>query len=216
MAEPSFMAMRRGELQRRGEEDYLRKRREIIVAAATVFKRKGFRSTSIADIAVATGLDRASLYLYIAGKEEVFQEVVLEATQENVDMVEALQKAEDPVHERISRLIRNLLISYARNYPFLFVYVQENMNQLDDGSDWSQTMRQLGRRFDDAVTSLIQQGIDDGSIRITAGGNAKAIAYGLIGLCNWTHRWFDPNGALSAEQIGRSYADMVLNGLRPR
>lgn len=74
-------------------------------------------------------------------------------------------------------------------------------------------MRDLGHRFDEAVTAIVQQGIDQGSLR-PIGGSAKVIAYGVIGLCNWTHRWFDPKGPLSAEQIGRTYAELMLDGLR--
>jgi AcrR family transcriptional regulator len=215
MTEPSFMALRRDHLRRRGEAEYLKKRAEIVTAAAGVFKRKGFRSTSIADIAAATGMDRATLYLYIAGKEDVFHAVIQDAVEANVAMAEALAISDRPAPERLEQFITALIISYERHHPFLFVYVQENMTQLDDGSEWGRAMRELGRRFDDAVIGIVRQGMDDGSLR-AGKGSAKVIAYGLIGLCNWTHRWFDPSGPASAAEIAETYSAMILDGLVAR
>jgi hypothetical protein len=34
-------------------------------------------------------------------------------------------------------------------------------------------------------------------------------------MCNWSHRWFRPSGALTAVEIGEIFADMVLGGLMP-
>jgi hypothetical protein len=41
------------------------------------------------------------------------------------------------------------------------------------------------------------------------------IAYGIIGMVNWTHRWYHEGatGMPSAAEIGGSFIEMVLNGL---
>ncbi|WP_405051421.1 hypothetical protein [Sphingomonas sp.] len=40
------------------------------------------------------------------------------------------------------------------------------------------------------------------------------MAYGILGLVGWTHRWFRPHESdVSADEIGKTYADMVLGGL---
>lgn len=46
---------------------------QILEAALPVFIRYGFRKTSMADIAQAAGISRASLYLSFSNKEELFR-----------------------------------------------------------------------------------------------------------------------------------------------
>ena len=42
------------------------------------------------------------------------------------------------------------------------------------------------------------------------------MAYGIFGLVGWTHRWFRPaESSVSAEEIGKTYAEMVLSGIEP-
>jgi len=44
-----------------------------------VFRRKGFRAAKLQDIAAEIGLDRASVYYYVSGKEELYKDVVADA-----------------------------------------------------------------------------------------------------------------------------------------
>lgn len=81
---------------------------------------------------------------------------------------------------------------------------------MGDRTAWSTKMKSLGKRFDHAVVKIIQDGMDDGSIHTK--GDARIIAAGITGLCNWSHRWFRPEKH-DREQIAVAFSDMVLNGL---
>jgi AcrR family transcriptional regulator len=48
------------------------RRQRILEAATTVFARKGYRHTSVADIIEAAGIARGTFYLYFQSKEEIF------------------------------------------------------------------------------------------------------------------------------------------------
>ena len=37
----------------------------------------------------------------------------------------------------------------------------------------------------------------------------------VLGMFNWTHRWYRPSGPLALEDIGRQFAELALAGLRP-
>ena len=77
---------------------------------------------------------------------------------------------------------------------------------------WSRHMRGVNRRYEDAVIAIVQQGIDEGSIRPVA--SAKVVAFGITGMVGWTNRWYDPHRSpISAEDIGSGFAEMVLGGL---
>lgn len=207
---------RRRELARRdGTESYHQRRREIARVAAEVFNKRGYRGTSLSAVADALGTDRASLYYYIASKEELFDEVVREATEENVATAESIRDMDASAAEKLSMLITALMSSYAENYPLLYVYIRENLDQVGgERSKWSKYMKAMNKRYEEVVIDIVQRGIDDGSFRPVA--SARVVAFGVIGMVGWTNRWFRPDKSVdSAEIIGAAYADLILSGLEP-
>ena len=52
------------------------KHNDIIEAAFTQFIQYGFQKTTMADIAVATGISRPSIYTYFENKEEILKQRV--------------------------------------------------------------------------------------------------------------------------------------------
>jgi AcrR family transcriptional regulator len=204
------MGKRRAAAQADGGAAYQQRRQEILRTAAKVFKEKGLQGASLNEIAEAVGTDRASLYYYVGSRQELFNDVVREAVEGNVSMAEAIRAKDASAPRKLRELAVGLMESYAANYPFLYVYIQEDLSRLGDRNEVAHA---LNRRYDAAVIGIIQEGLDDGTLRSTA--TARTIAFGFIGMLNWTHRWFDPGAkGADATQIGNAFADMVLEGLQ--
>ncbi len=159
----------------------------------------------MAAVADEMHIDRASLYYYISNKEELFDEVIRETSLENV--------ATPP--EKLRQLIVQLMGSYGKHYPLLYIYIRENLKHVAGArSKWAQQMRQLNRDYDGAVTAIVEEGYADGSFQNI--GPARIVAFGIIGMMGWTNRWFKPGeSAVSAEAVGEMYARLAIAGLRP-
>jgi len=208
----SGIARRRKAARDEGGAAYLERRAELVQAAAGVFREKGLSQATLNDVADAIGGDRASLYYYFASKQELFHEVVLEAVEANVQRAEDIHAQDLGAPEKVRALVHALLGSYAEHYPFLYVYIQENLNQVsDDDSPWAHQMKKLNSRYDVAVVGIVEQGVEEGSFRSLT--SPRILAYGLIGMLNWTHRWFNPE-TFSASEVAEAYAQVLLGGLR--
>ena len=210
----SDIGRRRKSALDKGSASYQQRRREIAHAAAAIFNRRGFKGTSLTAVAKALGTDRASLYYYIANKRELFDEVIREVSEANVAMAESVLASGEPALEKLRRLVVELMRSYGRNYPLLYVYIREDLSHVEaDRTEWSQYMRSVNRKYDDAIIAIVQEGIDDGTVRPIA--SARVLAFGVIGMINWTNRWFVPDRSPdTAEEIGGAYAELVVGGLR--
>jgi TetR/AcrR family transcriptional regulator, cholesterol catabolism regulator len=209
----SQIGRRRDLALEKGSESYQEKRNEIARAAAVVFNEKGYRGTSLTAVAEALGMDRATLYYYISNKQELFDEVVREASEKNIAAAEAARSSDAPPLDKLRTLITELMLSYAANYPLLYVYIRENLSHVEaERTEWSKYMRNLNRRYEDAVIAIVQEGIDNGTIRPLA--SARVLAFGVLGMVGWTNRWYVPDrSAESAEAIGTAYAEMIITGL---
>ena len=164
-------------------------------------------------VAKQLGTDRASLYYYIASKDELFDEIVGEVIRENVAISQRILKSAASPSDKLHELIVTVMTSYGKNYPLMFIYIRENLSHVSkDRAKWAKQMQILNREFEKAVMLILEQGCADGTFRNL--GPSEIVAFGIIGLINSTHRWFKPGRQnVSAEKIGNIYADLTLTGL---
>lgn len=212
----SGIGKRRAAAKRDRSEIYERRRKEISEAAARVFDQRGFAETTISAVAEELNIERASLYYYISSKEELFDELIREVSEENLAIASRIQASNATPEEKIRQLIVQLMESYAGTYPLLFIYIRENLNQVSERRGrWAKYMKEINRKYDNTVIAMIEEGYRDGSFRNI--GPAKMVAYGIIGMLAWTNRWFKPdkeNGKASGTEVGQLFAELVTAGLR--
>ena len=212
----SGIARRRAAARDGAGRGYHLRRDEIVRAAAEVFKQRGYQGTSLADVAEAAGTERASLYYYVSSKEELLDEVVTDVVRANLAVAEDIRDGPGSAPAKLRELVTGLMTSYAEHYPFLYVYLQEDLAHVPAARRaWAQEMRQVNRRWEAAVTQIVQQGIDEGTMRSTA--PARETAFGVVGMVSWTSRWFNPGRSpVDAAAIGETYARLLLEGLEVR
>lgn len=210
---PSEIARRRTAARKEPGSRYTKRRREIAEAAAVEFKKRGFRGTTLSHVAEAMGVDRASLYYYVSNKEELFEELVSEVVKVNLAAASAIRDGEGTAPEKLRRLIEGLMASYAEHFPVLYVLIQENLAHVaPERSAWAEEMKGINRAYEDVVIEIIEAGQAEGTLVDSA--PPRLLAYGIIGMVGWTNRWFNPQRSLlGADEIGRAFADTLLNGL---
>jgi TetR/AcrR family transcriptional regulator, cholesterol catabolism regulator len=197
-------------------EVYQKRRQEIVAAAVRVFNRLGFEGASISAVAAELAIDRASLYYYIGSKNELFDELVREVVERNTAIVRRIVSSTATPKTKLRDIIVALMTSYGDDYPLIYIYIRENLSHSGARrSAWSKHMRKLNHEVEEAIIAVIEQGYAGGTLRNV--GPARVVAYGLLGIIGWTHRWFHPDkSTVTAKEIGTMYAEMFLSGLETR
>lgn len=191
---------------------YEARRQEIVDAAIRVFNRLGLKGASLSAVATEMGVDRATLYYYFSSKEQLFDEIVRAVLEENDRLARRIADSAVSPSRKLRELITAFMQSYASNYPLLYIYVREDLSHVSDKrSKWSLHMRKLNRSIEQSVIQMIEQGFDDGSLRRI--GSSRTVAYGILGMLNWSHRWFHPDKSESAVEVGNVFAEFALAGL---
>ena len=211
----SGISRRRHAAQRRPRADYAARRAEIVQAAAEVFREKGYQAATLNDIAERLGTDRASLYYYVADKEELFHETIQGVLDSNLERAEEVYASElDPV-SKLRSLVGTVLASYEANYPHMFVYIQEDMAQVAASqASWAGEMVRKTRRLERIFQSVIDDAVDDGQFRDDV--SSRLAAYALYGMLNWTHRWFTPGKRFKAAELAEAFSSIFTNGMSQR
>lgn len=195
-----------------GSPEYKEKRQELVRIAALLFKEKGFKATTLRDIAKRAGLDRATVYYYVGNKDEFFREAIKGSLDANLEEAEKLvrRKSIDAV-EKLQCLIRLLMTSYHDSYPYMYVYIQDGINKVaSDPSPWAKEMSEQTRRFENAVIQIINQGIKAGIFRDDVPVNLAVNS--LFGMLNWTHHWYKPGEKHDLEEVIGSFGKIFIGG----
>lgn len=213
MTSPSGIKKRRTAAKEDSTASYDRRRKEIGEAAVRVFNRLGYTGASISAVAAELKIDRASLYYYIGSKEELFDTILREVIENNAAMASRIQASKLSPRRKMRDMITALMSSYGASYPLIYIYIRENLSHVSDNrSQWSKQMRALNREIENAIIAIVEEGYADKSFRNV--GASQVVAYGVLGIIGWTHRWFRPEkSSESAEEIGKVYAEMILSGL---
>lgn len=184
------------------------KEQEIISVAARLFKEKGYRATTLEDIAAAVGMLKGSLYYYIRSKEELLYLVVRDPIRQAYNKLEEIVQADAPVCTKIRQAIANHMTLFHQHYPHIAVYLHDYhhlMGKLQDN------VIETPKHYQRLWAALLQQGIDAGELRQDL--DVKVAGYAVLGMCNWVYRWYNPSGKLAAEEVAEVFSKLVLEGL---
>lgn len=196
-------------------DDYRARRAELVKVAATVFNELGYESTTLSDIAKKFGTDRASVYYYVSGKEELLLGGIEEILGRNLKEIDRIQALDIDAREKLELLIRRLVDSYVDTYPLSYVYIQNDMTKVGQSdSPRARAVIRGTRRFEKTVIEIIQQGVDekifDKDVPVLLAANS------LFGILNWTHRWFKPGGRWKTDELSDNFIRIFFNGIEKR
>ncbi len=184
-------------------------RRQILDAAARLLRRNGYASTSLRDIAAATGMKAGSLYYHFASKEELAETVMVEG----IDLVRAaVQKAldarpgdADPL-DNIEIAIRAHLQALHESGDYASANIR-CFNHVPD--EMKQRLRKVRERYNADWRKLIQRARAAG--RLDPDIDEEALRYGLFGVMNWTLEWLRPGGQ-PPDRLGAMFFRILFHG----
>ncbi|WP_461828824.1 TetR/AcrR family transcriptional regulator [Aquifex sp.] len=97
-------------------------REKILEVALKLFSRKGFKETTIKDIAREVGITEGAIYRHFTSKEEIINNLLREITEElRQELFESIEKGESD-KERLNNII-DALLEYAFTKPESFRFL---------------------------------------------------------------------------------------------
>ena len=185
------------------------RRREVMEAAVAVFSERGYRAASMADVAARLGMGKASLYHYVASKEELLIELYEDVLRENVIAARRIAASEGPALEALAGLIAERVAYTCHNRELVRIFFEEEAELPD-----RQQGRLIGvrREYEGTLLGVVAAGEAAGEFTLPT--TPAIFVNTLLGAANWTYKWYQPQGPLSPEQLGTQIAGVLLAGLR--
>lgn len=148
----------------RKEREKERRRLDIIDAAENVFFTKGYEKATMDDIAKEAELGKGTLYLYFNSKEEIFNEIISRGMTILHNLFTDAANAEGDGLCK-TRKIGEAYILFFNKYPNYYNAVLFDYGKEINPDNVPEKLMDLKTKIMGLFISIIQEGIDDGSIR---------------------------------------------------
>lgn len=177
----------------------------ILREAAALFASHGYTAATMSEVALASGVSKATLYHYFADKHELLSHITNDHIQRLKAVVTEVTVLGLVPREHLRELILRFMQTYAgaehahrvltEDVKFLAEPVR---TAVEDGQ------RRVVQAYADAVAAVRPD---------LRGRLDKPLAMLLFGMINWTFTWLRPDGALDHEALGQIVVELFLAGL---
>jgi AcrR family transcriptional regulator len=186
-----------------------KRRDELLRIAAELFATKGFKNTTVRDIADAAGILSGSLYHHFDSKESMVDEI-LSSFQEELfgKYAEIIAGADDP-RAKLEAAVRVSFEAIDQHRDEVAIFQNE--------ADYLGTFDRFGyledrnRQSRDVWLTLLGEGISSGALRQDLD---IELVYRFIRDTVWVAvRWYRPGAKLSHHDVADQYLTILLDGI---
>src|SRR5262245_1262723 len=149
-------------------------RDQILRTAADLFRERGYRASTLDDIAARLGMSKASLYTYFRAKEEMLAAISRTTIATFTRELALVRAAQLPPEDKLRRVVREHVRFVISNRSFLTVFFSE------EASLPPRLARQLAAqkdRYDKGVEAIVVEGIRNGVFRDAP---PRLVVFGLL------------------------------------
>jgi AcrR family transcriptional regulator len=185
------------------------RREELLAIAARLFAEKGFRNTTVRDIADAAGILSGSLYHHFDSKESMVDEILSTFQNELFGQYDEILASPDDARAKLERAVR-VSFEAIDKHPHEVAIFQNDAAHLG-------TFERFGYLADRNTQSrqvwvtLIEEGMRTGVLRPDLD---VTLTYRFIRDTVWVAvRWYRPGRGLTHTDIADQYVRILLDGI---
>jgi len=186
------------------------RRQEIIEQAGFLFREKGYKATSMKDIAKEVNMEAASLYNHVKSKHDILSELLLYiANRFQQGMKNIIESSYSPF-EKIKALIALHIRLTTENTHAIALLTQDWKHLKEPYLTEFQTIRnQYGVHF----LEIIKTGMEQGEIKKAI----PEITYNsILSSVRWLYDWYTDDKGISPVELEIQITDLLMNGFKAK
>ncbi|WP_068673323.1 TetR/AcrR family transcriptional regulator [Oceanobacillus sp. Castelsardo] len=182
---------------------------KITEVSIKLFEKKGFNATSIQDIVDAIGVTKGTFYYYFSSKEQLLMDIHYDYITSLLEKQNYIVEKSHLSHkEKITEIITLLIMDVSERGPSARVFFRE-MRHLSQ--QHIEKIKKIRKQFFLNVEALIKAGTEQGEFR--KGDRPDMLAYGVLGIVNWSYNWYNPEGDVSPNELAKIYVNIIFKGI---
>lgn len=184
------------------------KKDAIIQSAAALFRTKGFKASSMRELAEAIGVEAPSLYNHIGSKSELLQHICFKIATDFTANLQLIEAANKTALDKIEQLIRFHIRIMLQEYNEVYVANHE-WKHLEEPflSDFLSQRKGYEKR----MTQLVKDGIQKKELKAI---HPHVAVLTILSAVRGIEFWQRHKNAISATELEQNMVNHLLNGLK--
>ncbi|RNL79503.1 TetR/AcrR family transcriptional regulator [Nocardioides marmorisolisilvae] len=185
------------------------RRDELLAIAAGLFAERGFKNTTVRDIADAAGILSGSLYHHFDSKESMVDELLDTFQTELWKKYDAIEASDLTPKAKLEAIVRASFEAIGEHRDEVAIFQNDALHLA--------TFERFGyliernRKFRTLWTSLLEAGVASGELRADLD---VALVYRFVRDTVWVAvRWYRPGGTLTPADVADQYLAILLEGI---
>ena len=180
---------------------------KIIKVAIDLFSAKGFKGTSIRDIAHKMEMSISNIYHYFGSKEGLWLAILEHSAKGLVEKLQQIPEMKMEPLDRFELLLKTHinLADQRRKEGKIFFIDEEHLTAEGDRKN-KNIQREILNIYIKELRNLEIMGY-------VKCRSLTVLAFNILGIISWQLRWYRPKGKLSMEDISQEIISFVMHGV---
>lgn len=150
----------------RRERERLFRKQEIIKAALEIFAKKGYKATTLDEIAEKSEFGKGTIYNYFSSKEEIYTEIITSAIEQHQIIIRKIDEATVTLRDFVEELLVNLIrFSHENKESFLLLLFTEIHQSFTASTEISRIMDNNKQKMTEFFVQKASKAIEKKEIR---------------------------------------------------
>jgi TetR/AcrR family transcriptional regulator, cholesterol catabolism regulator len=188
------------------------RREELLAIAAELFAQRGFKNTTVRDIADVAGILSGSLYHHFDSKESMVDEILSTFQGELFRRYDEVATSDLDPREKFEAVIRISFEAIHDHHSEVAIY-QNDAAYLAEFDRFGY-LEERNAQLRELWVGLLEEGVRSSAFRPDLD---TEVVYRFIRDTVWVAvRWYRPGGDLSAHDVADQYLSILLDGIAAR
>ena len=183
-------------------------RERIIEASLSLFEQHGFHGVTVNQIVDAAGISKGGFYHHFTSKDEllfVIHDIFITYVLERA--IRANEQNLAP-KDRLRLIIKDFVNVFDIYKAHLTVFYQESIYLK---AEHEEIVKKKRNEFKTIIQNVIKEGVAAGDFRRDLSVEITTMA--VLGMVNWTYKWYQRDGEKRIEEIADIYTDLILHAV---
>ncbi|RPJ10060.1 MAG: TetR/AcrR family transcriptional regulator [Deltaproteobacteria bacterium] len=180
---------------------------KLMEVAIDLFASRGFRGTSIRDIAGAMGMSISNIYHYYGSKEGLLLAILKHSAEQVANKLLEVSGLNMEPLDRFRLLIKTHILMSKNHKKEVKIFFLDEEHLSPDGNE-------INKQFQRDIFNIYKKELHnlkaEGYVKYE---NLTTLALNVLGVVNWHLRWYRPEGPLPLEQITDEILTFILHGV---
>lgn len=180
---------------------------QIEKIGARLFASKGYRSTSMREIAGELGMTQSSLYYYFKGKEEILFKLMNDAMDDALEAMEQIFSADSPPEEKLVQMLNFYTRYYAGDQDREILLLNE-MSSLSEPN--RRILIEKQRRYIQLFYDILAELKNLGRLKEI---HPSVATFAFFGMVHYTVKWYRKEGPVGLDGLADMFVEIFTRGI---